>query len=640
MKKQLEGVDSALPRSLRPVHLLLFGVLLMTTRLCLSATPTPLAKPKLWSLQPIVKPAVPAAATESKNPIDAFIWQKYKEKGLHPVPVADRLTLLRRVYLDLIGLPPTVAEQEAFLHDHSPDAYEKVVDKLLANPQHGVRWARHWLDVLRFTDLDGIDGSIIPASSGIYLWRDWVISALNSDLPYDEFVRAQLLGNRSRQITTMTATGQRVRVPANPQDDFALGFLARGALSRDNKGQDLALSAVETVSTAFMGMTVGCAKCHDHKFDPIKQTDFYRMKALFDPLVVKKVVLATPVEIFENGKKVDEYDQKKAPVDAAIEKLIAPFRTRLYDERVSMLTPDVQAILHKPEKERTAPEQKIADDYYPTLRIDPSKIKEAMPEEDSAKYKALLKEQSAIAAPPELPSYWTVEEDSARLNEKSYVLTTGDPERPEKDHPVDPGFPFQPAGVDFREGRREGFVDWLTAADNPLFARVVVNRIWQWHFGEGLQRVPSDFGLLGNKPSNQQLLDYLAAEFVAHNYSMKWLHRLIVTSMTYRLASRPSPDQVAANHEIDPSNTYLWHFRLQRLEAEPVWDAILYDAGDLDLAIGGKSFQLPPPSGTKPDKDAPRQMKAFDTHTNRRAVYMARGYVPSHDAMPNFLAGV
>ena len=610
----------------------LFARLLLSLSLMSSVG---LAANKLWSLQPVHRPEVPAVASQSTNPIDAFIAQKYKEKGLQPTAPADKLTLLRRVYFDLIGLPPTIAEQEAFLRDTAPDAYEKVVDKLLANPQHGVRWARHWLDVLRYADLDGIDGAIMPAASGIHLWRDWVISALNADLPYDQFVRAQLLGNRSRQITTMTATGQRVHVEADPQDDFALGFLARGAMSRENSGQDLALSAVETVSSAFMGMTVGCAKCHDHKFDPIKQTDFYQMKALFDPLVVRKIILATPAEIFANGQKIEEYKRQKAPIDVAIEKLIAPYRTRLYDERVGMLTPEVQAILHKPEKDRTVAEQKIADDYYPTLRIDPSKIKEVMSAEDLAQYKVLQKQQGAFVAPSTLPTYWTVVEDSARLKEKSYVLTTGDPTRPEKDHPVEPGFPFKPADVDFREGRREGFVTWLTAGDNPLFARVAVNRIWQWHFGEGLQRVSSDFGLLGNRPSNQPLLDYLAAEFVAHDYDMKWLHRLIVTSDTYKLASKPSAAQVAVDREIDPNNTYLWHFRLQRLEAEPVWDSILYDAGDLDLSVGGKSFRLPPTG--EPDKNLPQAMKVFDTHTNRRALYMARGYVPSHDAMPDFL---
>jgi hypothetical protein len=609
------------------------GLAVLSGLIAAAATAPPAAK--LWSLQPVVKPDVPADVTRSANPIDAFVAAKYKEKGLHPAGTADKLTLLRRVYLDLIGLPPSPTEQEAFLADSSPDAYENVVDRLLADDQHGVRWARHWLDVLRYADLDGLDGSIMPASSGIYLWRDWVISALNHDMPYDQFVRAQILGSRYKEHTTMTATGHRVKVESNPEDQFALGFLARAALSRTNKDQDIALSAVETISTAFMGMTVGCAKCHDHKFDPIKQTDFYSMKALFDPLALRKVVLATPAEIFANGQALEEYHKKKAPIDAAIDKLIEPYKTKLYDERVSMLTPDVQAVIRKPETSRTPAEQKIADDYFPVLRIDASKIKGVMPPADVEKYTALLKEQSELGREPQLPSYWTVEEDSALIEKKSYVLTTGDPNRPEKDKPVEPGFPFKPVSIDFREGRREGFVDWLTAPDNPLFARVAVNRIWQWHFGEGLQRVPSDFGLLGGKPSNQKLLDYLAAEFVAHDYSMKWLHRLILTSDTYKMASKADPATLAANRKADPNDEYLWHFKLQRLEAEPIWDSILYDAGDLDLTIGGKSVQL-----AKADKKQsiflPHE-QTFDSLTNRRGIYLARGYIPSTDVMSNFL---
>ena len=356
------------------------------------------------------------------------------------------------------------------------------------------------------------------------------------------------------------------------EDSFALGFLARSAVTRNDRDRDIPFAAVETVSTAFMGMTVGCAKCHDHKFDPITQKSFYAMKAIFDPLVLKSVMLATPAEIFANGQKLDEYKTKIAPVNAAIEALTGPYQTRLYDERVAQLTPEVQAMIRKPERDRTPEEQKVFDDYYPVLRIDADKIQEVMSKEEVVRYKALLKQQQAIVRPPALPYYWTVEEDPALLKQKSYILTTGDLSKPEKDHPVEPGFPFQPAGIDFRDGRREAFVEWLTAPANPLFARVAVNRIWGWHFGEGLQRITSDFGLLGGKPANQKLLDYLAAEFVAHNYSMKWLHRLIVTSDTYQLSSKAEPALVSKNVAIDARNTYLWRFRLQR--GLDIWDSI------------------------------------------------------------------
>jgi hypothetical protein len=589
----------------------------------------------LWSLQPVTKPAVPAGGATSTNPIDAFIAADYKAKGLLPAGKADKLTLLRRVYLDLIGLPPAPAEQQAFLADPAPDAYEKIVDRLLDSEQHGVRWSRYWLDVLRYADLDGLDGSVMPAAPGMYLWRDWVIAALNHDMPYDQFVRAQILGNRYRPEIATNASGSRTRVEGSVEGSFALGFLARSAVTRNDKDQDIAFGAVETISTAFMGMTVGCAKCHDHKFDPIMQRDFYAMKAIFDPLAIKNVMLATPAEIFENGQKLDEYKRKSAPVNAAIEALTGAYQTKLYNQRVALLTPEVQTAIRKPERDRTPAEQKIFDDYYPVLRIDPEKIKEVMSKEEVDRYNALLKEQQAIARPPALASYWTVEEDPGRLKEKSYILTTGDPAKPEKDHPVEPGFPFEPADTDFRDGRREAFVEWLTAPANPLFARVAVNRIWGWHFGEGLQRVTSDFGLLGGRPSNQKLLDYLASEFVTHDYSMKWLHKLIVTSDTYQLSSKAEPAQVSQDVPIDARNTYLWHFRLQRLGAEPIWDSIHYAADDLDLTVGGKSFQLSAPD---------QKQKIFlpkdgvtDARTNRRGVYMVRGYIPSTDVMNNFL---
>jgi hypothetical protein len=591
---------------------------------------------RLWSLQPVSHPAVPAGATASTNPIDAFIAADYKAKGLMPAGKADKLTLLRRVYYDLIGIPPTTAEQDAFLADQSPDAYEKVVDRLLADEQHGVRWARRWLDVLRYADLDGLDGSVMPASNSIYLWRDWVIQALNHNMPYDQFVRAQILGNRYAPETAASPSGRRSRVEGSVEDTFALGFLARSAVTRGDKDHDVAFAAVETISTAFMGMTVGCAKCHDHKFDPITQKDFYAMKAIFDPLTLKNVMLATPAEIFANGEQTAEFKKKSAPINDAIEALVGPYRNKLYEERVALLTPDVQEIIRKSEKKRTPAEQKIADDYFPVLRIDPSKFKQIMPPDEVAKYDALVKQQRALGTVPKLASYWTVEEDKALLKQKNYILTTGDPKHPEMDKPVEPGFPFQPADADFSDGRREGFVEWLTAPKNPLFARVAVNRIWGWHFGEGLQRVTSDFGLLGGKPSNPELLDYLASEFVAHHYDMKWLHRLILTSDTYRLSSKQEPAQIAKNRNIDARDTYLWHFRLQRLEAESIWDTVHYSAGDLNLAVGGKSFQL-----TVPDQKQkiflPKEDDFTDSHVDRRGVYLIRGYIPSTDVMNNFL---
>lgn len=619
----------------------LFMILLSA---CLAfAAPNQKPKRPLWSLQPVARPDVPAGVTQSSNPIDAFIAAAHKQKGLRPVGQADKLTLLRRVHLDLIGLLPTPAEQDAFLQDQSPDAYEKVVDRLLASEQHGVRYARHWLDVLRYADAD----ERMYAAPGIHLWRDWVIYALNADVPYDQFVRAQLTGYRTTQRTQMSATGYRSRAEPRPDDMFALGFLARGAVVRDNKDtQELAIAAVETVSTAFMGMTVGCAKCHDHRYDPISQRDFYAMKALFDPLAVKKVTLATAADIMARGKGLDESQKKRAAIEEPLNALITPYKNQLYEERVLMLPAEVQVIIRKPEKERTVQEQKIADDYFPILRIDADKIKEVMPEEARKKYEDLQKQLNPGGAGfggrrgggGELPAFWTVEIDAKRELEKSYILTSGDPERPEKDKEVQPGWPFATGKIDFREGRVEAFSDWLTAPENPLFARVAVNRLWQWHFGEGLQKISSDFGTLGGSPVNRQLLDWLASEFVARKFSMKEMHRLMVTSQTYKRASEGDRALGVANNKIDPDNTYLWRFRLQRLEAEPIWDSILSAAGDLDLTVGGPSFDIG--GGEAPRRGgggAPQSGQAPDARSNHRGAYIIRGFSTSRDVVPNFL---
>ena len=599
--------------------------------------PEPQNQPPLWSLSPVVRPELPSA-TQASNPIDAFIAAKYEEKGLVPVGPADKLTLLRRVYFDLIGLPPTAAEQQAFIDDPSPDAYEKVVDRLLDSEQHGVRYGRHWLDVLRYTDAD----ERMYAAPGIHLWREWVIRALNEDMPYDQFVRTQLTGYRETERTQMSAIGRRSPKEPRAHDLFALGFLARGAVIRDGLDtKELPLVAAETVSTAFMGLTAGCAKCHDHMYDPISQHDFYRMKALFDPLVVKKVTLATPEQIMERGWEMDEAEARRAEIEAPVEALLAPYRAKLYDDRVAMLPADVREIILKAERDRTPAEQKIADDYFPILRIDVPKIREVMTPEDLKKYEELqaqLRKENEDSGRrrrgPGYPVFWTVEIDGKKQLEQSYILTSGEPDRPEMDKPVEPGWPFMPEGVDFREGRIEAFSDWLTTAENPLFSRVAVNRLWQWHFGEGIHKTSSDFGKLGGDPSNQELLDWLAAEFSSRGFSMKQMHKLMVTSDTYKLATWGDAATIESNRNIDPGNVFLSSYRLLRLEAEPVWDSILYSSNNLDLSIGGPSFDLP---SANRDRRRGGDDEEQESPANRRGAYMIRGFSTSRDLTPHFL---
>ncbi len=571
----------------------------------------------LWSLKPVIRYAVPQGVTSSANPVDAFIAEACRDKGVSPLGAADKRTWLRRVAFDLIGLPPTLKEQEDFINDQSPGAADKVVDRLLASKQHGVRYGRHWLDVLRYADID----ENMPAKTGIYLWRDWVIAALNNDLPYDEFVRAQVCGNRAAQRRIISAAGHLTQVDPRPEDLFALGFLARAATDKGNADQQLAISAVETISSAFLGLTVGCAKCHDHFYDPIKQTDFYSMKALFDPLVLRPVELATAEEVFAQGRAVDEYESRLKELVDTMRAFIEPYHTKLHEERLDMLPKEAAAALRKPEKDRTPEERKLADDYYPTVRVDPPDIKKIMPPDKVKQYEGYLKEIKELKTPTPLPEFWSVADDAKRASETNYVLTTGDPSRPKLTQPVQPGFPFATKTPDFHDGRREAFVDWLTAPENPLFARVAVNRIWQWHFGTGLHASASDFGVLGGTPTHPKLLDWLASEFIAHKYSMKWLHRLIVTSETYWRASSGPPERETANRQVDPDNQMLWKFPLRRLEAEPVRDAILLVAGNLDLRVGGKSFEV----------------STNNNASNRRTAFLSRGYRSDGDELPDFL---
>ena len=590
-----------------------------------------------WSLKPVARPALPDAS--ESNPVDRFINAELRNRKLKAVGPADKLTLLRRVYLDLIGLPPTPSQQQEFLADESADAYEKVVDQLLANEQHAVRYARHWLDVLRYADAD----ENMRAAQGIYLWRDWLINALHDDLPYNEFVQVQLTGRRSNERTQMSATGYRSKREPRPGDMFALGFLSRGA---GDDPQDLAIAAVETVSTAFMGMTVGCAKCHDHMYDPIGQEDFYAMKALFDPLVLRKVTLASAADLIAAGKAAAEIEKKRGPAQRALDEFVAPFKAKLYEERVLMLPADVQAVIRKPEKQRTVAEQKIADDYFPILRIDGDKVSEIMTEEERRKNRELQAKVDAAGSAEgggrrgggNIPVFYTVEVDRLREQEQFYCLTSGDPTRPEKNHPTKPGWPFSKEPADFRDGRIEAFADWLTAPENPLFARVAVNRMWQWHFGQGLLKLSSDFGELGGKPSNQPLLDWLASEFSRQKYSMKEMHRLMVTSDAYKRATEVSSELAAANSTIDPDSAHLWHFRLRRLEAEPIWDSIHAAAGTLDLTVGGRSFDL---GGEGRGGRRRGGRSVADDNANpaakRRAAYLTRGYSSNRDVTSNFL---
>jgi hypothetical protein len=337
----------------------------------------------------------------------------------------------------------------------------------------------------------------------------------------------------------------------------------------------------------------------------------------------------------ESGRPV-AIERKRAALEEPLQALIAPFHKKLYDERVAMLPAEVQAIIRKPEKQRSSQEQKIADDYYPVLRIDADKLLAILPAAERKRYQELQRQLSQLPGTRRgstIAAFWTVEMDAKKAQEKSYILTSGDAARPEKEKPVEPGWPFAPAKIDFREGRIEAFADWLTDAANPLFARVAINRLWQWHFGAGLQSTPSDFGNLAGPPPQRELLDWLADEFVKSGFRMKTMYRLIVASQAYQRASAVDPGHAAANQKLDPSNQYLWHFPLRRLDAESLWDSIFTAAGTLDLSVGGPSFDIRPAQSRRRLQGGAGTAES----RNRRAAYMVRGYSTSRDVVPHFL---
>jgi len=573
-----------------------------------------------WAYRPVVKPTVPTVKHPELvyNPVDAFIVSEYEKKGLFPQDAADKPTLLRRVAYDLVGLPPTSQDLDYFLSDNSPKAYENLVDRLLENEQHGVNYASHWLDVLRYADVD----EHMPAQSGIYRWREWVIHSLNRDLPYDQFVKAQLMGDLMNDSTAV----------------FGTGFLARGAEVEKDEKKSLAFAVVETAGPAFLGATVGCAKCHDHMFDPIRQADYYGLKAIFDPLVIEKQVLAGPQEQALYKLALDHYEERQKELQKSLDKFLVPFKEKLQGDRISQLPADAQEAIKTPEERRTPAQKKIAEDYAPIIRIDPPKYREIMTPEQIKIYEGLRTPLLALAKPADLETFWTVREDESLAKEKSHILDTGDPDKPKGE--VGPMFHianigFEAPRIDCEEkpyttGSRQKFVEWVLDRKNPLFARVAVNRLWQWHFGVGLVKTPSDFGSLSEPPTHPELLDWLAVQFVESGYSMKTMHRLIVTSRTYQLSSKT----LSADASVDPDNLCLWRFPIRRMTAEELRDSILLLSGKLDLKIGGKSFT------DLPDYYYPGSRTVIgnlNRETNRRGIYMVRGYDSTAEMMPNYL---
>lgn len=546
-----------------------------------------------WAFQPLTQPEVPEVSDPrwQQNPIDRFIFTKLQEVGIEPAPVADRVTLIRRAYYDLIGLPPSPQEVDEFLGDSSPDAFRKLVDRLLDSPQYGERWARHWLDLVRYAESDGFNQDAYRPE--IWRYRDYVIKAFNEDKPYTQFVLEQLAGDEV--------------APENPDALAATGYLRHYLYEYNQRDarthwSDILNDVTDATGDVFLGLGMGCARCHDHKFDPILQKDYYRLQAFFTPMLPREdIPFATPAEIEEHRKQLAIWESKTADIRKRIDEILAPSLEDAAEAQRMMFPPDIQEMMRKDPVERTPLEHQIAElanrqvEEKKALHLEKVKTsKDKKWAELHDLYKELEKFDNLRPQP--LPYGMTVT-DTRQGAAETFI-----PGR-EKLGPVEPGFlsvmDASPASYSTPEkapqstGRRTALARWITSPDNPLTTRVITNRIWQYHFGTGLVATSSDFGRLGEKPSHPELLDWLVHNFVQNGWSFKQLHRLIMNSETYKLSSaHPAPE---VGQRLDPTNRLRWRGEVRRLDAEQIRDASLALSGELKLELGGPSVPASQP---------------------------------------------
>jgi hypothetical protein len=534
-----------------------------------------------------------------RNPIDAFILEGLESNALKPGPEAARATLLRRLSFDLTGLPPSPEEIATFLRDASTDAYEKVVDRLLASPQYGVRQAQHWLDLARYADTDGFEFD--QARPNAWRYRDWVVDALNRDLPYDQFVQLQLAGDEID--------------PEDPSAFIATGFdrcypdmvdLNDQKLRRQNALNDI----TETTGLVFLGLTIGCARCHDHKFDPIRQADFYRLQAFFAGSRFRDdFPLVSPDQRRAYEQAQAAWQTEVAAVQSAILRIEKSVRERIAPGLPMGALDDAVAAYNKPESERTPAE--VATVYGLLSRdgrIRPGDWPRLLDPASASRRQGWLArlDRANKAAPRPLPTARGIDETKGQAP-PTFFLRRG--ELAARGPAVGPAIPAVLATGRLSEralsvvpsatssGRRRSLAEWLTRPDHPMTARVMVNRLWQYHFGRGLVGTSSDFGKMGDEPSHPELLDWLATELIARGWSLKAMHRLIVTSAAYRQASPPRPPAAC---EADPENRWLSGQNRRRLDGEAIRDALLAASGRLNPSLGGPGVFPPlPPELTK-----------------------------------------
>jgi mono/diheme cytochrome c family protein len=556
------------------------------------------AKPRLsdedrayWAFQPIKRPEppVPRDGRWSRNPIDRFILARLEAEGLTTAPEADRRTLIRRASFDLTGLPPTPTEIDAFVNDTEPLAYERLIERLLASPRYGERWARHWLDLVRYAESDGYRADAYRPETWRY--RDYVIAAFNDDVSYDRFIAEQLAGDEL--------------APGEPRLMVATTFLRLWIYEHNQRDvpeqwRTILNDLTDVTGDVFLGLGIGCARCHDHKYDPILQEDYYRLQAFFAPLLPRDdLPLATTEAWRDYEEKTNAWEAATAEIRAAIAAIERPYLEKAAKGAIDKFPKETQELLAKPESDRTPLEEQIYRLAYRQVLDEEEKPK--VTKDDQKRLDSLKKELAALdhLKPAAIPTAFTATDvgplapptripgDRLQRDIAPGFLTLLDPE---------PAKVTRPPTAANSTGRRAALARWLARPDNPLTARVFVNRLWQYHFGRGLVATSSDFGRLGERPSHPELLDWLASEFMARGWKLKSLHRLIMTSAAYRQAAlRPVP---ALARLKDPENRLLWRMNTRRLEIEPIRDAMLCASGELDLAMGGPGVAVTEPRRT------------------------------------------
>jgi hypothetical protein len=550
-----------------------------------------------WSFRPPIRPPLPSPRTTGwvRTPVDRFILVKLEAVGVDPAPDADRRTLIRRVFFDLTGLPPTPGQVEDFLADTAPDAYEKVVDKLLASPHFGERWAQHWLDVVRFAETNGYE--LDADRPHAWRYRDYVARSFNADKPYDRFLTEQIAGD-------LLAAGKDPK--AVPDLLIATGMhrcgpnhVVSGNLDPAMIRQENLTEMVNGVGAAVLGLTVGCARCHDHKFDPLPQADYYRLQAFFAAARYKEVSLVSREDKTRHQNLVEEVENQTAPLKKQVGAIEAPYRARLAAEKRAALDTTAKAALSTPTDKRTEDQKKLVKNIQPLLKVEWDEVLAALSPDDRERRQKLRDQIHALEAtipPPPAHAWAVVHEEPVP---KTFLLKRGDVGRYGAE--VRPGLPRVLVSADVNPKDRLDLAKWLTRPDHPLTARVIVNRLWQHYFGRGIVGTPNDFGTRGDPPTHPELLDWLARELVEPTtpggvgkpapWSLKRIHRLIVTSAAYRQASRVAASEAAK--KVDPDNRLLWRQNRKRLEAEAIRDAVLAAAGTLNREIGGPSVRVP-----------------------------------------------